>query len=151
MEELYYKQNLGRDIVNESIGKFFKGYSKQIHNVDWKLFITLTYKFPQIREDKGNGNVKKLLRQWRKYDKSIDGIWVNDLDKNLVGIHHHIIVKTELIKSVLESVTNKVWRNKGIIDVREYDKSYEYCYCNYMSKHIGKTNRNNYYFISNFK
>jgi len=50
-----------------------------------------------------------------------------------------------------ESVTNKIWRNNGIVDVREYDSSYEFCYCDYMTKHIGKTNNNSYHFLFNFK
>ena len=151
MRELSYSQNKERDVVNRSIGKFIKSYCKDNYNTDWNYFITLTYKYPKIKESWCNNNVKKLVKEWMRYDKSVDGIMVNELENNMVGIHHHIILKIDLMKSIVESVTNKIWRNNGIVDVREYDSSYEFCYCDYMTKHIGKTNNNSYHFLFNFK
>ena len=101
-----------------------------------------------IRNEKiGRRKIKNLFKNLSKYDKNIDGVYVNEFDGSFNKIHHHLVVKTDLKEYDFKYKLIQYWKNLGISDVEKYDSSLGFSY--YMSKHIGKTEINNWDFLSN--
>ena len=150
MRDFVYGVDKGRDRKNELMGNWLRGWCKEEYNRDWDYCVTLTYKTPLINDWLSRRYLKKYITTLRDRDKDIDGFVVNELDDNMVGLHHHLILKTDIKEFRLRSETNKVWSNKGISDIMRYDVEYEFDFCQYMCKHIGKTYRNSFDVISNY-
>ena len=76
---------------------------------------------------------------------------MSELDTNLISIHHHLVVKSDLRQRQLQQLTNRVWNNIGGNFIDKYDSNREVNWCVYMTKHLEKTKRNSWDIISNFK
>lgn len=147
----FYKYDIKLEKKNQQIGLWMKDWCKEMYNEDWNYCVTLNYKFPIIKEVISRNNLREYVRKLNEYDSEVEGFIVNELDKNLISIHHHLIMKCDMNMGMLQKVTNKVWNNKGINFIDKYDSDRELNWCVYMTKHLEKTNRNNWYIISNFK
>lgn len=147
----FYKYDIKLEKKNQQIGLWMKDWCKEMYNEDWNYCISLTYKFPIIKEVVSRRNLREYFRKLYEYDSQLDGFVVNELDNILVSLHHHIILKSKLGMRQLVKLTNKMWNNKGSSFIDRYDVSRELNWCVYMTKHLEKTNRNNWYIISNFK
>ena len=91
--------------------------------------------------------IKNLFNNLSKYDKNIDGVYVNEYDGSFNKIHHHLVVKSDLKEYDFKYRLIQYWKNIGLSDVEKYDSSLGFSY--YMSKHIGKTEINSWDFIDN--
>lgn len=148
---VYYTVNNEIENRNRLMGVWMRDWCKEMYNRDWDFCISLTYKFPIIKSSLGRRNITEYVNQLNKIDNQIDGFVVDELDKNLISIHHHLVLKSDINERELQKITNKVWKNRGINEVKRYDINSEVSYCEYITKHIGKTKRNVWDIITNFK
>lgn len=147
----YYSDNIVRDKKNLRIGMWIKDWCKEEFNRDWDYCVTLNYKFPKINEVVCRNNIRKYVKKLIESDTDVEGFIVSELDTNLISIHHHLVVKSDLRQRQLQQLTNRVWNNIGGNFIDKYDSNREVNWCVYMTKHLEKTKRNSWDIISNFK
>jgi len=146
-----YKKDIKLDNRNRQIGLWIKDWCKEEFQRDWDYCVTLNYKFPKINEVMCRNNLNKYVKKLRESDNDVEGFIVNELDTNLISIHHHLVVKSDLNERQLQQLTNRVWNNIGGNFIDKYDSNREVNWCVYMTKHLEKTKRNSWDIISNFK
>jgi hypothetical protein len=124
----------------ECVGKWIKNYSIENYGKDWNYCLGLSYKNYVVSERICDMNMKELYFKLQGIDTSIDGFYVNEFEKNGIGVHHHLIIKSDMDLNGIKKNIEKIWGGKGISHIMEYDGSKNYIL--YMVKHLGKTNRN---------
>ena len=146
----FYNKSSELENRNRQIGLWMKGWCKEMFDRDWDYCVSLTYFKPIISEVIGNRNLKGYVKKLREWDKEVEGFVVTELDNNLLSLHHHLILKSDILEFRMRRLTNSFWSNYGINDVKVYDSSYELSFAEYMTKHLNKTKRNSWEIISNF-
>ena len=146
-----YKKDIKIENRNRQIGLWIKDWCKEEFNRDWDYCLTLNYKFPKLKEVVCRNNLNKYIKKLRESDSKVEGFIVNELDTNLISLHHHLVVKSDLNERQLQQLTNRVWNNIGMNFIDKYDVNRELNWCVYMTKHLEKTKRNSWDIISNFK
>ena len=137
----YKYNNTEREVIHrEYIGKWIKNYSLENYSKDWNYCLGLSYKNYVISERTCDKNMNELYLKLSDIDINIDGFYVNEFEKNGIGVHHHLIIKSDLDFNGFKRSIERVWNNKGICHIMEYKGSKDYIF--YMVKHIGKTSRN---------
>ena len=136
-----YIDNKVDNRYRNELGNFIGNYK------EWDYIVGLSYR-DNIRNEKiGRRKIKNLFNNLSKYDKNIDGVYVNEFDGSFNKIHHHLVIKTDLKEYDFKYRLIQYWKNIGISDVEKYDSNLGFSY--YISKHIGKTEINNWDFLSN--
>jgi hypothetical protein len=131
---------------NWELADWIKNYSINQHCEDYKLCVDLTYKYP-IKNDFGaRRHLKNLKSYFEKNGFNLDGIFVNEFDKNW-NLHNHLLVWFDCNSTLGEGLIYNNWRNIGSCFIREYDA--ELGYSIYLTKHLNKSYNNNWDFISN--
>ena len=120
----YYSDNIVRDKKNLQIGMWIKDWCKEEFNRDWDYCVTLNYKFPKINEVVCRNNIRKYVKKLIESDTDVEGFIVSELDTNLISIHHHLVVKSDLRQRQLQQLTNRVWNNIGGNFIDKYDSDY---------------------------
>ena len=143
-----YKYNNTQRVIEEReyLGRWIKNYSMDNYGKDWNYCLGLSYRKYVVSDRMCNKNINELYLKLSNIDIDIDGFCVNEFEKNGIGIHHHLIIKSDLELKDFKNSIEKLWNNKGISHIMEYDGSKDYVF--YMVKHVGKTNRNTW---NNFK
>tara|TARA_Y200000002_G_scaffold339363_1_gene309306 strand:+ start:990 stop:1409 length:420 start_codon:yes stop_codon:yes gene_type:complete len=136
-----YIDNKVDNRIRNELGNFIGNYK------EWDYIVGLSYRNDIRNEKIGRTKVKNLINNLSKYDENIDGVYVNEYDGSFNKIHHHLVVKTNLKEYDFKYRLLQYWKNVGMSEVEKYDSSLGFSY--YMSKHIGKTEINNWGFLSN--
>lgn len=137
----YRYNNTERErIEREYVGKWIKNYSIENYGKDWDYCLGLSYKNYVVSERMCEKNMNDLYFKLKGIDKNIDGFYVNEFEKNGIGVHHHLIIKCDMDLNGLKKNIEKIWGGKGISHIMEYDGLNNYVF--YMVKHLGKTKRN---------
>ena len=136
-------ENTDRDInYRNGMGNWLKNYSLTEKGKDWDYCVGLSYR-SRVRETHiGKRNWDKLYNELYNLDNSVYGFVVDELDDIGIGIHHHLIIGSELDFDLFSKTVESNWKNKGMYDVRRYERRSGWEMCQYMTKHLNKTNRN---------
>lgn len=145
---MVYSDNIGKVRVREGLGKWFKDYSKENFNEDWKYCLGLSYKY-YMKNTGWRKNLKSLYKDLSMKDSNINGFVVNELDTSMTKLHHHLIIKSDLGIIDFKKIVETNWSKRGLIDLMEYDSSKDYCF--YISKHYNKTDSNIFEMLDSFK
>lgn len=127
------------------VSKFILNYPKQNYNEDWKLFASLTYRNPIHSDELGRRKIKGLVNHIKRKKINCSGLFTNELDINYNSIHHHLLLHSAKPTSKLKDEIWNYWRYNGWCDVQNIKD--EKGVCIYFSKHLYKTEINDWEFI----
>ena len=143
---IVYSNNSYDIELRQQYGKWIKDYSLENYGSDWKYILGLSYR-NTIRSYKSSiSKVKSLYNYLVQYDSSIDGFISTEADGGYNNLHHHLVVNSRLELDSLKNTINRFWGKIGIVDLKKYDSSGNYCF--YMSKHLNKGDFNNLEILS---
>jgi len=91
-----YTTDKQSDKYREQLGKWMRNYSIENFGEDWDYCIGLSYRYPVVSKRKSYSNMKNFYSKLKKVDKNIQGFVVTEVDKSMVSLHHHLIVKSKL-------------------------------------------------------
>ena len=136
-------ENTNQNIkVRNSMGKWMKEYSLTEKGKDWDYCVGLTYRSKVIKTETAKKNWISLYKDLNELDNSVYGFVVDELDEIGISIHHHLIIGSELDEITFKKVMENNWNKRGVSWVKKYIRDNSWDYCDYMCKHIHKTNRN---------
>ena len=131
---------------NCDIGKFINDYSINNNGKDYSMIIDLSYKY-KVKYDsvcrKWIGRLKKFLN---KKDVFVSEIFVNEYDVNFSSLHNHLLLYCDTEYYVCESLIFNFWKNIGSMKIEKYNSGLGYS--SYISKHLNKTDNNNWEMLS---
>ena len=144
-ERLKYINDELLNKTNKEYGLFFKDYSWNVNGYDYNIKLDLVYN-NWVKDIKVNRrNVKNLFNYLNKSAISVDGILVEELMKS-GNIHNHLLVYSNSTVGTFKSKVFGYWKNIGSVNCVKYDS--EKNGYDYLSKHLGKTQFNNWELIS---
>ena len=139
---MIYENTHSNISVRNGMGKWMKEYSLTEKGKDWDFCIGLSYRGKILKTHLAKKNWMKLYDDLYKLDESVYGFVVDELDDMGIGIHHHLIVGSELDEPTFKKTVSKNWDKRGVNWVERYVRNSKWDYIDYMCKHIHKTNRN---------
>lgn len=139
-----YNNSLESKKMRCSLGNWIRDYSNNNYGKDWNYCLTLSYRY-NVKNMKWRNNVKGLFRNLQIKDNNIDGFISNEYDSNFRNIHHHLIIKSDLIEKDFSKIIRKNWDKNGLSDLKVYYRELDYC--NYIVKHYNKLDENEFDFI----
>ena len=135
--------NSDKDIKRRNgMGKWMKDYSLNEKGRDWDYCVGLSYRRRVTKTYNARKYWIKLIKELLKLDNSIYGFIVDETDEMGIGIHHHLILGSELDTYTFSKTISKNWDRIGINWVKRYERDYNWDYIDYMCKHIGKSSKN---------
>ncbi|MBL6649617.1 MAG: hypothetical protein ISP56_05065 [Flavobacteriaceae bacterium] len=135
--------NTDRDIRKRNgMGKWMKDYSLSEKGKDWDYCIGLSYRSKMLKTQTAKKCWINLYNELHKLDNSVNGFVVDETDEMGIGIHHHLIVGSELDFNTFSKTVSKSWDKRGINWVERYVRNNKWDIVDYMCKHIGKTEKN---------
>ena len=141
-----YNNSLKSKEMRSSLGSFISDYSKNKYNKDWDYCLGLSYRY-NVKNLKWRNNIKGLFKNLYNEDNKIDGFIINEYDSNFSNIHHHLIIKSDLIDKDFSKIISKSWDKIGLSDLKLYNSELDYC--NYIVKHYNKGEENEFNMIVN--
>ena len=141
-----YNNSLKSKEMRSSLGSFISDYSKNKYNKDWDYCLGLSYRY-NVKNLKWRNNIKGLFKNLYNEDNKIDGFIINEYDSNFSNIHHHLIIKSDLIEKDFSKIISKSWDKIGLSDLKLYNSELDYC--NYIVKHYNKGEENEFNMIVN--
>ena len=141
-----YNNSLESKEMRSSLGSFIRDYSKNRYNKDWDYCLGLSYRY-NVKNLKWRNNVKGLFKNLYSKDNKIDGFIINEYDSNFSNIHHHLIIKSDLIEKDFSKIISKSWDKIGLSDLKLYNSELDYCH--YIVKHYSKGEENEFNMIVN--
>jgi len=141
-----YNNYENKKLERKVLGNWIRDYSKNNYGKEWDYCLGLSYRF-NAKNMRWRNSIKGLIRNLYLEDNNLNGFIVNEYDSNFQNIHHHLIIKSDLLESKMQVIVNKNWNNKGLSDLKIYNK--EMFYCNYISKHYNKNEENEFDLILN--
>ena len=132
--------------MRNDLSNFIENYSIQNYNKDYNVKLDLTYKYPIKHNSvwrKWVGNLKKYMN---KNDIFCDGFVISEYDRNISSLHNHILMYCDTDYYKCESVIFNYWNKLGSLNIEKYDKNLGYS--SYITKHINKTENNDWEFLS---
>jgi hypothetical protein len=139
-----YLDNENNKLSRKVLGDWIKNYSINNYGSEWNYCLGLSYRY-NVKNLKWRNNVKGLIKNLYIKDNNLNGFIFNEYDLNFQNIHHHLIIKSDLIKDEITKIVNKNWNKKGLFDLMIYDK--DLFYCNYITKHYNKYEENEFNLI----
>lgn len=144
-----YTTDKQSDKYREQLGKWMRNYSIENFGEDWDYCIGLSYRYPVVSKRKSYSNMKNFYSKLKKMDKNIQGFVVTEVDKSMVSLHHHLIVKSKLDFDIFKRNISNIWDKKGISWTEPYDGKRKYV--EYMCKHVDKMEENSFDFLTNLE
>ena len=135
------------NLYNRELGKFFKDYSNNVNNEDYKLKVDLCYKNGIKSDKKSRVYIKSLKNYLNRVGIKMNGVFVNEMSKNYF-IHNHCLIWVNCDYSLGKKYIWNYWVKKyniGSVKIDRYDSDLGYNF--YMSKFIGSSEKNNYELI----
>lgn len=127
--------------LRDDLGNWVKNYSLDKYGKDWNYCLGLSYRY-DMKNKNWRNNVKGLFNNLYDNDKNIDGFIINEFDNNFSNIHHHLIIKSDLVEKDFIKIIKRNWDKKGLSDLKIYNKNLDYC--NYIFKHYNKLDENEF-------
>ena len=135
--------NTEKDINRRNgIGSWMKNYSLTENGKDWDYCVGLSYRSKMLKTHTAKQCRINLYNELHKLDNSVYGFVVDETDEMGIGIHHHLIVGSELDFNTFSKTVSKSWDKRGINWVERYVRNNKWDIVDYMCKHIGKTENN---------
>ena len=136
-------------VENKQLAEFTSNYARDIYGDDWKLILTITYNKPIKNEYLCRTIIKQIFSELKERDYIIDGIFVNEFDRNW-NLHNHIIIYTDCNIEDAKSIINDRCRKNKIVgeyDIQNYINDGGWCI--YMFKYVNLNKENSWDMISN--
>jgi hypothetical protein len=132
--------------LKNEYGEFIKKYSIINNNEDYKLKITLTYKYKTNEK-----NIRKWISYLSNYllknNIKINGFIINEYDSSFNNLHNHLLIWSNVSWSECKSKIFNYWKKLGSVEIEKYNSKDDYG--SYIMKYIGNTNNNDWDFIEN--
>jgi hypothetical protein len=99
---------------------------------------------------------EKICRKWigrlkyylEKNNIKIDGFVCNEYDKNMIYLHNHLLLWSNIGYGLCKSFIYNYWNKIGSVNIDRYDNNLNYS--SYILKYIGRENGNDWDLISNY-
>ena len=134
--------------IKMELGNWIKDYSINNYGEDWKVCVSLGYKFGVKNDKVCRKWIGRLKNYLNKNNIIVDGFVVNEYDKNIINLHNHLLLYGNDNWSNIKSKIFNYWNKIGSVDVMKYDSSLDFN--NYILKYIGRNNNNDWDLISNY-
>ena len=132
--------------LKNEYGDFIKNYSILNNNEDYKLKITLTYKY-KVNEMNVRKWMNLLSRYLIKNNIKINGFYVNEYDNSFYNLHNHLLIWCDVGWSECKSKIFNYWKKLGSVEIEKYNNKEHYG--NYIMKYVDNSNNNVWDFIEN--
>lgn len=125
---------------------FFRNYSNTVNGDDFKLKVDLTYSKSVIDTSKCRRSIINLKRHLNKIGIRMNGVYVNEYSK-VFHLHNHCLIWVDCDWEIGKKYIKNYWSKIGLSLIEKYDSKLGGC--EYMVKHIGVNQNNNWDLIEN--
>ena len=121
--------------------KIAKQYGK-----DYNVKLDLTYRYKIKNDSIWRKWISRLKKHLNKNNVFCDGIVVSEYDYCFSSLHNHLLLYCDTEYYVCESLIFNFWKNIGSMKIEKYNSGLGYS--SYISKHLNKTDNNNWEMLS---
>ena len=126
--------------------KFISDYSIKQYGKDYNVKLDLTYRYKNKNDSVWRKWISRLKKYLNKNNVFCDGIVVSEYDYCFSSLHNHLLLYCDTEYYVCESLIFNFWKNIGSMKIEKYNSGLGYS--SYISKHLNKTDNNNWEMLS---